>query len=93
MESNTRLLEFKGDLGDDLSVLLPFLEKDSSPREAAAVAAATLLDEMQSGVTSFVSAVLQIPARTMESWLNDCSPLERVAVFLSTILKSKYQFI
>lgn len=92
MESNTRLLEFKGDLGDDLSVLLPFLAKDSSPREAAAVAAATLLDEMQSGVTRFVSAMLQIPPQIMERWLNYCSP-RGVAVFLSTILKSKYQFI
>lgn len=84
MESNTRLLEFKGDLGDDLSVLLPFLAKDSSPREAAAVAAATLLDEMQSGVTRFVSAMLQIPPQIMERWLNYCSP-RGVAVFLSTI--------
>lgn len=92
MESNTRLLEFKGDLGDDLSVLLPFLAKDSSAREAAAVAAATLLDEMQSGVTRFVSAMLQIPPQIMERWLNYCSP-RGVAVFLSTILKSKYQFI
>lgn len=88
--SNTRLLEFKGDLGDDLSVLLPFLTKGNSSS-----CRLTLPDEMQSGVIcGIISAVLQISPLIMKSWLNYCSPpLECIAFFLSAIFKSKHQFI
>lgn len=65
------LLEFKGELGENLSVLL-FLTQGQHPHKEAAIAAVTVLDEMQSGVIcGFLNAVFQIPPpQIIKSWLN-----------------------